>query len=156
MKGIFRIAVFALVITVCLGMMTACNGKQKDEIESVIAEFEYACNTSDAEAILNTITPKVSDKLKLALGIYGMFSDQDTSEVLESISDVLVGDSDLDGNDFLSSIKIDVGEISIDEESAVVEAKVQYVIAGEEYKREAKFKCVYYLEEWYISSLNLD
>lgn len=156
MKRKIIIVVFILVLTVCLSMITACSGKQKNKIESLIAEFEYACNTSDIEAILNTITPKVSDKIKLAFGIYGMFSDQDTSEVLDSISEAIVGDSELDGKDFLSSIKIDVGDITIDEENAVVKAKVQYVIAGEEYKKDAEFKCVYYLEEWYISSLKLN
>lgn len=156
MKGIVRFVSLILVLVMCFLTMTACGDKkQKNEIESVIAEFEYACNTLDVEAILNTLNPKVADKIKLALGIYGMFSDQDTSEVLESISDALIGDSSLDGNDFFSSIKIEVGDITIDEESAIAEAKVEYIIAGEEYKKAAEFKCVYYLEEWYISSFKL-
>lgn len=155
MKGTARLVAFILALAMCFLSLTACSGKQKSEIKSVIAEFEYACNTLDVEAILNTINPKVSDKIKLALGIYGLFSDQDTGEVLESISEALIGDSELDGSDFFSSIKIEVGEITVDEESAVAEAKVQYIIAGEEYKKAAEFKCVYYLDEWYISSLKL-
>lgn len=155
MKSTGRFVALIMAFVMCFLTLTACNGKQKNEINSVIAEFEYACNTLDVEAILNTLTPKVADKIKLALGIYGLFSDQDTSEVLESISEALIGDSELDGDDFFSSIKIEIGEITVDDESAVAEAKVQYIIAGEEYKKAAEFKCVYYLDEWYISSLKL-
>ncbi len=155
MKGTDRFVSLTLLLVVCFLTMAACDGKQKNEIKSVVAEFEYACNTLDVEAILNTINPRVADKIKIALGIYGLFFNQDTSEVLESISEALIGDSELDGNDFFRSIEIEVREISLDEESAVAEAKVQYIIAGEEYKREAEFKCVYYLEEWYISSFEL-
>lgn len=156
MKKAAKMVIFTLILTICFGMMTSCGVKQKHDIKNVIEEFEDACNKTDVEAILNTVDPKISDMIKLALGVYGMFSEQDTGEILARISNALVGDSELDGNDFFSSIQIDVREVFLEEDNAVAKAEVQYMIAGNEYRREAEFECMYYLEEWYISSLKLN
>lgn len=153
MKKTVRITVFLLSIVMICMCFSGCS-KHDEQITNLLAEFEYSCNTLDVEAMLNCISPSTADKIKFAIGIFGMISDKNTSEVLDDISASLIGDSSLDGNDFFSSIKIDVNDIEVDEDEAVVSAYVEYKINGETYNKIAEFKCVYYMEQWYISKFS--
>ena len=154
MRKIF-VSVVAIVLSITMIFsLTGCSGSNK-EIENLMTEFEYACNTLDFDAVLNCINPKVSDKIKLAAGFVGMFTDTDTDEMFESLADYLSSD-DVGGTDFFSSIKIEVKDISIEDETAVVSAILTYELNGEEVVRESTFNCIYYTEKWYISSFTID
>ncbi len=153
MRNIVRIATILLSALIFCMCLSGCN-KNDEQITNLLAEFEYSCNTLDVDAMLNCISPSTADKIKLVISIYGMISDKNTSEVLDDISASLIGDSSLDGNDFFSSIKIDVKDIKEDGEEAVASAYVEYKINGETYNRIADFKCVYYMEKWYISKFS--
>ena len=154
MKRMVRAIALVMILVFALASLTGC-GKNKEEITNLLTEFEYACNTLDVNAILECITPKKADTIKLALGIYGMFTDKDTNEVLNDISERLIGDFELDGNDFFSSIKIAVDDIAVEDEDAIAYTTVEYKINGADYKKPAEFKCVYYMEKWYVSKFDL-
>ena len=152
MRKIF-VSVMTIVLSIAMIFsLTGCSGSNK-EIENLMTEFEYACNTLDFDAVLNCINPKVSDKIKIAAGFVGMFTD--TDEMFESLADYLSSD-DIGGTDFFSSIKIDVKDISVEDESATVAATLTYELNGEEVVRESTFNCIYYTEKWYISSFTID
>lgn len=151
-----RIIAVMLVLTLAFGF-SGCN-KKKTEIENLLTEFEYACNTLDFDAVLNCITPRVSDKIKVGANILGMLTFQDTDVLFEKLADVLARNSEINGTDFFESVKIDIQEIVEDEEdedTARVMTYVTYDVAGEELVREAVFTCEYYAEKWYISSFTL-
>lgn len=84
-----------------------------------------------------------------------MFTDTDTDEMFESLADYLSID-DVGGTDFFSSIKIEVKDISVEDEAATVSTILTYELNGEEVVRESTFKCIYYTEKWYISSFTID
>lgn len=153
MRKTIRIIAIALVVVALVTLLSACS-KNKEQISNLLAEFEYSCNTLDVEAILNCINPSTADKIKLALGIYGMIADKSTTEVLDDISESLIGDSSLDGNDFFSSIKIETRDVKVDGDEAIASASVEYKINGETFNRMADFKCIYYMEKWYISKFS--
>ena len=155
-KNICRIVAIILALTLVFGF-SGCN-KKKTEIENLLVEFEYACNTLDFDAALNCITPRVSDKIKIGANILGILTHQDTDELFDKLGDILVNNSEINGTDFFESVKIDIQEIVEDEEyediiSAVT--YVTYIVAGEEFVKEAVFSCEYYVEKWYISSFTL-
>ena len=154
MRKIF-VSVVAIVLSITMIFsLTGCSGSNK-EIENLMTEFEYACNTLDFDAVLNCINPKVSDKIKIAAGFVGMFTDTDTDEMFDSLADYLSSD-DVGGTDFFSSIKIEVKDISVEDEAATVSTILTYELNGEEVVRESTFKCIYYTEKWYISSFTID
>lgn len=154
MRKIF-VSVVAIVISIAMIFsLTGCSSSNKG-IENLMTEFEYACNTLDFDAVLNCINPKVSDKIKIATGFVGMFTDTDTDEMFESLSDYLSSD-DIGGTDFFSSIKIEVKDISVEDEAATVAAILTYELNGEEVVRESTFNCIYYTEKWYISSFSIN
>lgn len=149
----FFICVIAMVMSVVLlCSLTGCN-KENKEIENLMIEFEYSCNTLDFDAVLNCINPKVSEKVKLAVGIVGIFTEKDTDELFEKLANYL-SDGDIGGTEFFSSIKIDVKEITAKKESAVVLCTISCEAEGQKLVREATFNCIKYAEKWYISKLS--
>lgn len=151
----FFISIVAVILSITvLFSLASCTSANK-EIENLMIEFEDACNTLDFNAVLDCINPKVSDKIKLTAGFVGMFTDTDTNEMFESLADYLSSD-DIGGTDFFSSIKIEVEDITVEEETATVSAILTYLIDGEEVVRESTFNCIYYAEKWYISTFSID
>lgn len=155
MKRSIKILSVLMAIVMVGVLFTGCAAKDKKEIRSLMTEFEASCNSLDAEAILNCVTPRVADKLKLGLGIFGMVAETDAYEYLSEILYEYIGDASVNGEDFFSTIKIEVQDITLDEKTAVVNTIVSYGAAGEELVREATFGCEYYAERWYISSFEL-
>ncbi len=154
MRKVFSSIVAMVLVLSMLLSLTGCGGSSK-EIENLMTEFEYACNTLDFDAVLNCINPKVSDKIKIAAGLIGMFTEKDTDDMFESLAEALSSD-DIGGTDFFSSIKIKVEDIKVEDETATVSTTLTYDFNGEEIVREATFNCVYYTEKWYISSFSID
>ena len=149
------ISLMALLLSVTMVFSLAGCSKSNKEIENLIAKFEQACNDLDFEEVLDCINPKISDKIKLAAGLVGMFTDTDTDEMFETLAKYLSSDN-LGGADFFSSIKIEVKDISVKDDSADVSVMLNYEVNGEEIAREATFKCIYYTEKWYVSSFTID
>ncbi len=149
-KGIVLAMVFVLMAVSLCGC-----GNSKGEIENLMTEFEYSCNELDIDAMLDCIDPAISDKIKLATGIASMFTDKDSDELTEELVGMLTGDNSLNADDFFSSIKIETEDIKTKKETGTANAKVEYTIAGEKFKKEATFEYVYEMEKWYISSFSL-
>lgn len=152
-KVILISLVSGILLVSMLISLPACGNSSKKEIENLMTEFEYACNTLDFNAVLNCINPKVSDSIKIGVGIVGMFTD--TDDLFEKLADTLSSD-DLGGTDFFSSIKVTVNGITVDGEAATVAALLKYEVAGNQMEREATFECIYYAEKWYISSFGIN
>lgn len=150
-----RIICLILVAVMMLTVFCGCgkSGSKKD-IGNLILEFEYACNTLDIDALLDCITPQISSGVKTVFGLLGTFSDMDNEEIFDYITNALTSEDGLDGTEFFSSIKIEVKDVTFEDETAFVDCYVSYEINKEEMKREACFTCVYYTEEWYISSFS--
>ena len=155
MRKVLVSLVSGILLVSMLFSLSACGNGSKKEIENLMTEFEYACNTLDFDAVLNCINPKVSDSIKIGVGLVGMFTKTDTDELFEKLADTLSSD-DLGGTDFFSSIKITVNDVSVDGENATVTTLLKYNVSGSQMEREAIFKCIYYTEKWYISSFAID
>lgn len=144
------ISVVAIVL--CVAMMFSLTGcTQKSEIKSLIGQFENACNELDFNAVLDCITPKTADSIKMAAGFVGMFTDTSSEEMFDSLSKFMTSDN-IGGTDFFSSIKIDVKEIEITEDKATVLTDLTYEINDKKATKEATIKCELYNEKWYIVS----
>ena len=81
MKKIIAVAVMLVLLVTMAFSVTGCQAADKTEIRTVINEFEGACNKLDFDAVLDCINPQIADKVKLALGFVGMFTNTDTSKM---------------------------------------------------------------------------
>ena len=151
--------VFALILAVLMFLtVVSCTGKEEKAIKSLLLEFEYACNSLDAEALLDCLEPAFSDRIRFATSLFGV---DDIDEMFDTFVAFLLGSSDgfvheigTSGVDFLESIDIEIQEIVIqedNEESGVVEAVITADILGRRYVRKAEFLVVYYIDHWCIS-----
>ena len=155
MKKTLKTIMALMLIAVMSFSFVGCNNDKKD-IENLILEFEYACNTLDFDAVLNCIDPKISDNIKLAGGLLGMFTETGTDQMFEELSQYLLDNTDLGGGtSFFSTIKIDVEDIEIEGEEALVTARLKFNVTGEEMERVASFSCIYYTDKWYISNFSI-
>lgn len=140
-----------VMIIVCIVPMSGC-GNQNDKISNLMAEFEYSCNSLDVDAIIDCIHPDITNKIKAAMGIVGMFTGQDSDDMLEAISTTLTNNSNVDAESFFSSIKIDVKEINSDNSKGTAKVNLTYKVGNEEIVSETTFLCSKYNDKWYINS----
>ncbi len=150
-----RISAIILATVVLITCLCGCSAADNTEIRNLITEFEYSCNTLDIDAMLDCITPEISDKIRLAVGFAGMFSDKSSDEMFEQLANTIMNNSDISGNEFFSSVKITVSRIEAVKERAIVDTVLEYTLSGDSYKKEAIFECVTYLDKWYISNLDI-
>lgn len=155
MRKIMNLIVSVILALAMVCSLTGCS-KANEDIENLMTEFEYACNTLDIDAVLDCINPKVSDKIRLAVGVLGMFTETDSDEMFESLAAALAGESEVIGTEFFSSIKIEVNDIQAEKDTATVLTTLTYNLTGDDVVREATFSCIYYTEKWYISSFSIE
>lgn len=152
----FAFSVIAIVLSITLMFsLTGCKAGSNKDIKTLLDEFEESCNTLDFDAVLDCINPQISDKINLALGLVGMFSDTDKDELFQQLADFLSED-DIKGSEFFSSIKIEVEDINIVDEEATVSTIITYSINGDETTRESTFYCTYYIDAWYINAFTIE
>lgn len=152
MRKVYVSAMALLLAVTMLFSLVSCG--EKSEIKALISDYETACNDLDFNRVLELVDPSVSSALKLAAGIVGAFSDTDAEELFEKLSDLL-SDGKLGGNEFFSTVSIEVKEITVEEDTATVSAVITYEIGGEELESESTFYCVCKDDQWYISSYSL-
>ena len=153
-NGIKLIAAGAILLLM-LSCLFGCDAKSK-EVESLLAEFEQACNTLDINAMLDCITPTVADPIKVGVSLYDLFVQQSDDKTLDQIAVVLSGDSKLDGNDFFSSVKIEVRSVKADGENMLAETDLSYTLLGQTYEKDAIFTCTMNSDKWYISGFKFN
>lgn len=152
-KNLFRVVAVIMMLVMTVGFW-GCD-KKDTEIENLLTEFEYACNALDFDAALNCIDPRVSDKIKVATNIIGIFTSQDREMLFEKLADLIADTSEINGLEFFESIQIDLQEVIDDEGYKFIKyafVYVTYEFAGEEITKEAYFSFEKYVDKWYITS----
>ena len=144
-----RFLALGIALLLAVSCLSGCGGASK-EVNNLMTEFEHACNTLDIDAMLNCIDPTVADPVKVGLSLYGMFAQNDNDKTLDQIAGGLSGDPKLNGNEFFSSIKIEVKKTSVKGDNATVETNIQYKLLGQNYNRDASFTCIEKSGKWYI------
>ncbi len=150
MKNI-KTNMLALIILVSAVVLCGCG--DKGEIKGLIKDFQMSCNELDINGMLECLNPEVEETINSAFGLVGLFTDVSTEEMLDAISEFLVGDGQGGGIEFFQSIKIEADELEVEKNSALVNATVSYEISGEVSEEQVEITCNYtdVEEKWYIS-----
>lgn len=153
MRRIVALSITVILLLTIIFSLMGCGSK--NEIEDLMSNFQKACNSLKFNEVLDCINPSISDKIKLATGFVGMFTDTDTDKMFDSLASYLSKDK-VGGKEFFSSIKIDVNDIKTDGDSAKVSAVITYKIKDKEITNNTTFNCIRNNEKWYISSFLFD
>jgi len=149
--GLISIILAAVVI---FGSMTGCGARGR--LIELMSEFEYGCNTMDVKAVLKTIDPRVADKFRFGVSLIELFSGKSSDEIIGSIFKNLPDEFSDNGEEIFTTVSFEAEAIDIGDDSAELTAVMEYEILGESYKREVVFRFVYYIDDWYISSIELE
>ncbi|KIR01531.1 hypothetical protein P261_00345 [Lachnospiraceae bacterium TWA4] len=153
---LMKIIVLLIILSICL---TGCFGKNTEEVNNSINEFEYACQNMDVRAILDSIDPDISDPIRLAFALYSGATGQDYEDFIDGIVDTIVGQvfgTTVQPRSFLSSLEISDTKCSVKKSSASVGCHINFEIAGEKFKREAIINLIKQDDKWYIVNFDVD
>lgn len=125
----------------------------ESEVETAVGEFEYACQTSDVDAMLACMDPGVSQAMKSGrLLLNWMSSKKDSDEIIMdtmliavmNISDVTV--------DF-STMSIEIEKITVENDVATVDAIMIMDCSSGEYRDKVVIRMVKQSETWCITGI---
>ena len=150
MQKLFRSLISIVTVFALLCALVGCGGANR-QIEQLMKTFQSACNQLDFEALLDCIDPDVAEKVEMAAGIVGLFTNDDSETVLENLANLLSG-GEVKDSSFFASIQIEVDKITVDGDSATVSTLLTYRILKDDTVRPATFSCVCKDGQWYISN----
>lgn len=157
MKKVFRYLVtIMLIVTMAFGM-TGCASKTS-QIKDTLSEFEYACCNLDVNAMLKCIDPDVSDPIRLSLALVSTFTDTDYEDLVDGLFDNIGASefgSSFDAEDFLSTISVSDAKVKTKKNRATVTCKINFELAGEQFKRDATIEMIEKDDKWYIYSFDI-
>ncbi len=151
MKRFKRVMALALACVMVLSL-AGCGGA-KSKIKGTISDFEKACQELDLEAMLDCVDPTVAEPAKAGLSLLGALAG-DEAEMLGEVASAIFG-SVADPDEFLSKIRIKAGDISVDGDSATVEATLSAEVGGEKIEQPATIRMKQDDDEWYIAGVSL-
>ncbi len=115
---------------ICIIPLAGCSNEE-EQIKILMTEFEYSCNTLDVDGILDCIHPDVTNKIKGALGVIGLFTGNDSDDILDSIASFIADNGDVDTDDFFKTFKIDVKDIECSGFTAKINLDLNYKVGSE-------------------------
>lgn len=125
----------------------------ESEVETAVGEFEYACQTSDVDAMLACLDPGVSQAMKSGrLLLNWMSSKKDSDEIIMNtmliavmnISDVTV--------DF-STMSIGIDSINVENDVAAVDATMTMDCSSGEYRDKVVIRMAKESDVWCITGV---
>lgn len=149
-----------LALVLCSTMLfifTACNiggnNSKKQEVEAAIGEFEYACQTSDVDAMLACLDTGFSQSLKsgrLLLNWMSTASDTD-AVIMDTMLLTLLNISDITVD--METMQIEIKDITLEDEVASVESVLTMDCSEGTYKDNITIRMFKDTDRWYISGI---
>lgn len=154
MKEIKRFVAVLLAAAMMLTALTGCGG-DTDEIKDTLAEFEYACQSLDLDAMLDCIDPDVAEPIQFALSVYSITTDQDVEDLLDLFVDSVFGSnaSALDAEELLSYISITNQKVKVKKNTATVSCSLSVELDGKTYDMDLTINMTKADDRWYIAGI---
>ena len=155
-KVLHYMVTIMLIVTMTMGM-TGCTSKAS-QIKDTLSEFEYAARNLDVNAMLKCIDPDISDPIRLGLAVFSTFTDADYEDFVDGLFDNLGAsefESSYTAEDFLSTITISDAKLKTKKHTAVVNCKINFELAGEQFSRDASIEMIEKNDKWYIYSFDM-
>lgn len=157
-----RVKRIITMVMICIMLLsaTACSKgneepekTENDEIETAVGEFQYACQTSDVDAMLDCLDTGFAQSLKSGrLLLNWMSTAENADEIVMNtmlISIMNIADISVD----LSTMNIEIDEIAIDEGRATVSGTLDLESTTGTYHDKITMRMSKDNEKWYITGV---
>lgn len=125
----------------------------KEEVETAVGEFQYACQTTDVDAMIECLDPGFAQSLKSGrLLLNWMSTEKNSDEVIMNamlISIMNIADITVD----LSTMNIKIEEIDMKEDMATVDATLELDSTSGVYRDEITMRMARDDDKWYITGV---
>ncbi|MGN1140006.1 MAG: hypothetical protein ACI4TF_02285 [Oliverpabstia sp.] len=125
----------------------------KEEVETAVGEFQYACQTSDVDAMLDCLDPGFAQSLKSGrLLLNWMSTEKNSDEVIMNtmlIAIMNIADISVD----LSTMNIEIEEITLKEDMATVSATLELDSTSGVYRDKITMRMTKDNNTWYITGV---
>ncbi len=126
-----------------------------ETIEEMLARCNAACNAVDLEGILDCVSPKLADPLRLTLKLASSLGGKSEEELLDQLIGMLAGAETTDSWQVCQTLDAEVVSIQENGDEAQVALKFSFEQDGEQYTGETTATCVRIDGRWYISKLSV-
>lgn len=125
----------------------------KSEIETAVGEFEYACQTSDVNAMLDCLDPGFSQSLKSGRLLLNWMSTENNSDeiIMDTMLIAVMNISDIAVD--VSTMDIEINEINVSNDVATVDALITLESSDEPYRDKIVIHMSKENGKWYINGV---
>lgn len=129
--------------------------KAEETVEQMIERCSAACNDVDLDGILDCVTPKLAEPLRMGLNLVGTLGGKSEEELLNTIVGLLGAENAQSSEEICRTLDIDV--VSVDTKGDTAEAKLTFEFTqnGQAYTGETNVTCVCIDGRWYVSKLSV-
>lgn len=133
-------------------LVTLLSGCASGDIETLFAEYQTACNNLDLNAMMDCVTPKITNPLKTAAGIVGKLTANDTDAMFDKIGALIMNETKVSKKEYFETVKFEVKKVTVEDDLATVEVILTYNGNGADYTEEVTYECEFYADKWYLKS----
>lgn len=127
---------------------------EEEEVATAIGEFQYACQTSDVDAMLDCLDPGFSQSLKSGRLLLNWMSTQENADevIMSSMLIAVMNIADISVD--LSTMEIEVEEIDLKEDMATVNGTLNLESTTGTYHDDVIMRMAKNDDKWYITGVN--
>lgn len=125
----------------------------KEEVETAVGEFQYACQTSDVDAMLDCLDPGFAQSLKSGRLLLNWMSTEKNSDeaIMNTMLIAVMNIADISVD--LSTMNIRIEEISLKEDMATVSASLELDSTSGVYRDKITMRMTKDNNTWYITGV---
>ena len=142
-----RTLALLLAVLMLVTMLSSC---ASGDIETLFADYQNACNSLDLNAMMDCVTPKITNPLKTAAGIVGKFTANDTDAMFDKIGSLIMNETKVSKKEYFQTLKFEIQKITVEDDLATVDVILTYQGNGADYTEEVTYECEFYADKWYL------
>lgn len=127
---------------------------EEEEVATAIGEFQYACQTSDVDAMLDCLDPGFSQSLKSGRLLLNWMSTQENADevIMNSMLIAVMNIADISVD--LSTMEIEVEEIDMKDDMATVNGTLNLESTTGTYHDDITMRMAKSDDKWYITGMS--
>ena len=127
---------------------------EEEEVATAIGEFQYACQTSDVDAMLDCLDPGFSQSLKSGRLLLNWMSTQENADevIMSSMLIAVMNIADISVD--LSTMEIEVEEIDMKDDMATVNGTLNLESTTGTYHDDITMRMAKSDDKWYITGMS--
>ena len=133
--------------------MISSEDEEKKEVETAVGEFQYACQTSDVDAMIDCLDPGFAQAMKSGRLLLNWMSTSKSADevVMDTLLISIMNISDISVD--LSTMEIEIREIKLNGNMATISAIMSMESTPEPYRDDITLRMTKDSDKWYITGV---